>query len=109
MLVANLDASDYLGRIAIGRIFNGRVRLNDPIAVCKLDGTIEQTKVTKMFTFEGLKRVETQEATAGDIICLAGIENITIGETIANVENPKPIPPIAVDEPTVSMIFGINT
>jgi GTP-binding protein len=109
MLVANLDASDYLGRIAIGRIFNGRVRLNDPIAVCKLDGTIEQTKVTKMFTFEGLKRVETQEATAGDIICLAGIENITIGETIANVENPKAIPPIAVDEPTVSMIFGINT
>ena len=109
MLVANLDASDYLGRIAIGRIFNGRVRLNDPIAVCKLDGTIEQTKVTKMFTFEGLKRVETQDAMAGDIICLAGIENITIGETIANVENPKAIPPIAVDEPTVSMIFGINT
>jgi GTP-binding protein len=109
LLVANLDASDYLGRIAIGRIFNGRVRLNDPIAVCKLDGTIEQTKVTKLFTFEGLKRVETAEAAAGDIICLAGIENITIGETIANIENPKAIPPIAVDEPTVSMIFGINT
>src|SRR5918995_230965 len=108
MLVANLDASDYLGRIAIGRIFNGRVRLNDPVAVCKLDGTIEPTRVTKMFTFEGLKRVETEEASAGDIICLAGIENITIGETIADAENPVAIPPIAIDEPTVSMVFGIN-
>ena len=108
MLVANLDANDYLGRIAIGRIFNGRVRLNDPIAVCKLDGRIEPTRVTKLFTFEGLKRVETEEASAGDIVCLAGIENITIGETIADPENPVAIPPIAIDEPTVSMIFGIN-
>jgi GTP-binding protein len=108
MLVANLDASDYLGRIAIGRIFNGQVKLNQPVAVCKLNGTIEQTKVTKMFTFEGLKRVETETAQAGDIICLAGIEDITIGETIADAENPKAIPPIAIDEPTVSMIFGIN-
>jgi GTP-binding protein len=108
MLVSNLDASDYLGRIAIGRIFNGQVKLNQPVAVCKLDGTIEQTKVTKMFTFEGLKRVETDYAQAGDIICLAGIEDITIGETIADAENPVAIPPIAIDEPTVSMIFGIN-
>jgi GTP-binding protein len=108
LLVANLDASDYLGRIAIGRIFNGKVKLNDPIAVCKLDGTIEQTRVTKMFTFEGLKRVETETAQAGDIICLAGIEDITIGETITDPENPRAIPPIAIDEPTVSMIFGIN-
>ena len=108
MLVANLDASDYLGRIAIGRIFNGRVHLNDPISVCKLDGTIQKTKVTKLFTFEGLKRVETDTAAAGDIICLAGIDDITIGETIADGDNPTAIPPIAIDEPTVSMIFGIN-
>jgi GTP-binding protein len=108
MLVANLDASDYLGRIAIGRIFNGRVKLNDPVAVMKLDGKVEQTRVTKLYTFEGLKRVETPEAAAGDIICLAGIEDITIGETITTPENPVAIPPIAVDEPTVSMIFGIN-
>ena len=108
MLVSNLDASDYLGRIAIGRIFNGSVKLYDPITVCKLDGSRQQTRVTKLFSFEGLKRVETETAAAGDIICLAGIEDITIGETIADAENPTPIPPIAIDEPTVSMIFGIN-
>jgi GTP-binding protein len=109
MLVANLDSSDYLGRIAIGRVFNGRVRIGDQVAVCKLDGSIEQTKVTKLFAFEGLKRVDIGEAAAGDIVCLAGIEDITIGETITSVEQPAPMPPIAVDEPTVSMIFGVNT
>ena len=109
MLVANLDSSDYLGRIAIGRVFNGQVRIGDQIAVCKLDGGLHQTKVTKLFAFEGLKRVDIEEAAAGDIVCLAGIEDITIGETIASVENPMPMPPIAVDEPTVSMIFGVNT
>ena len=109
MLVANLDSSDYLGRIAIGRVFNGQVRIGDQIAVCKLDGGLHQTKVTKLFAFEGLKRVDIEEAAAGDIVCLAGIEDITIGETIASVENPMPMPPIAIDEPTVSMIFGVNT
>ena len=109
MLVANLDSSDYLGRIAIGRIFNGTVNLNDPVVVMKLDGTIEATRVTKLFAFDGLKRVEIQTAAAGDIICLAGIEDITIGETIANPENPVAVPHIAIDEPTVSMIFGVNT
>jgi len=109
MLVANLDSSDYLGRIAIGRIFNGRVRIGDTVAVCKLSGAIQQTKVTKLFAFEGLRRVDIDEAAAGDIVCLAGIEDITIGETIAQVDNPVPMPPIAVDEPTVSMIFGVNT
>ncbi len=109
MLVANLDASEYLGRIAIGRIFNGTVRLNDPIAVIKLDGTSFTTKVTKLFSFDGLRRVEVNEAMAGDVVCLAGIENITIGETISDPETRVPIPPVAVDEPTVSMIFGVNT
>jgi GTP-binding protein len=109
VLVANLDSSDYLGRLAIGRIFNGRVRLGDPIAVCKLDGSIQRTTVTKLYTFDGLKRVETNEASAGDIICLAGIENIMIGETIADAEAPEVIPPISIDEPTVSMVFGVNT
>jgi len=110
MLVANLDASDYLGRIAIGRIFNGTVRLNEPIVVLKGgQGPDIETRVTKLFAFEGLKRVEIQEAGAGDIICLAGIEDINIGETIADPVHRLPLAPIAVDEPTVSMIFGINT
>ena len=109
MLVANLDSSDYLGRIAIGRIFNGVVRLNDPVAVLKLDGSEQQTRVTKLFAFDGLKRVEIQQAAAGDIVCLAGIEDITIGETIADLESRIRISPIAIDEPTVSMIFGVNT
>lgn len=109
MLIANLDSSDYLGRIAIGRIFNGRVRINDAIAVSKLDGRIEQTRVTKLFAFDGLKRIDIDAAAAGDIVCLAGIEDITIGETVTDPLNPMPIPPIAIDEPTVSMIFGVNT
>src|SRR5215467_3008119 len=109
LLVANLDSSDYVGRIAIGRIFNGRVRIGDMVAVCKLDHSVHQTKVTKLFAFDGLKRVDIEQACAGDIVCLAGIEDITIGETVSDVERPAPIPPIAIDEPTVSIIFGVNT
>jgi GTP-binding protein len=109
MQVANLDSSDYLGRIAIGRIFNGRVRINDPIAVLKLDGTQQETRVTKLYAFDGLKRVEIADAAAGDIVCLTGIEDITIGETIADPEHRQAIAAIAIDEPTVSMIFGVNT
>jgi GTP-binding protein len=109
MLVANLDSSDYLGRIAIGRVFNGRVKIGDAVAVCKLDRRVQETKVTKLFAFEGLKRIEITEAAAGDIVCLAGIEDITIGETIADVEHRIAMPVIAIDEPTVSMIFGVNT
>ncbi len=109
LLVANLDASDYLGRIAIGRVFNGRVRLGDPVTVCKLDGRAETTRVTKLYVFEGLKRTEVESAAAGDIICLAGIEDITIGETITDPEDRQPIPHVPIDEPTVSMVFGVNT
>jgi GTP-binding protein len=109
LLVANLDSSDYVGRIAIGRIFNGRVRVGDEVVVCKLDNNIHHTKVTKLYAFDGLRRVDIQEAAAGDIVCLAGIEDITIGETVTDVEHQNAIPPIAIDEPTVSMIFGVNT
>jgi len=109
LLVANLDSSDYLGRIAIGRIFNGRVKIGDPVAVVKLDTKVQHTKVTKLFAFDGLKRIDIQEAAAGDIVCLAGIEEITIGETITDMEHQIAIPPIAIDEPTVSMVFGVNT
>ena len=109
MLVSNLDSSDYLGRIAIGRVFNGRVKIGDPIVVIKLDGVTQQTRVTKLYAFEGLKRIEIEGAAAGDIICLTGIEDITIGESITDPEHQVAIPPIAVDEPTVSMVFGVNT
>jgi len=107
--VANLDSNEYVGRIAIGRIFNGRVKIGDPVAVCKLDTAVQETRVTKLYAFDGLKRVDIQEAAAGDIVCLAGIDDITIGETIADVEHRIAIPPVAIDEPTVSMIFGVNT
>lgn len=109
VLVANLDASDYLGRIAIGRIVNGRVAAGDPVAISKLDGTVERTRVTKLYVFAGLERTEVAEAAAGDVICLAGIEGVTIGETITSPDDPRPITPLHVDEPTVSMVFGVNT
>src|SRR6266849_4131453 len=109
ILVANLDSSDYLGRIAIGRIFNGRVKIGDPVVVCKLNDAVHETKVTKLLAFDGLKRIDIQEAAAGDIVCLAGIEDITIGETITDIEHRIAIPPVAIDEPTVSIIFGVNT
>jgi GTP-binding protein len=109
ILISNLDASDYLGRIAIGRIFNGRVTVGDQVAVLKLDGRQQDTKITKLFTFEGLKRVDIETAAAGDIVCIAGIEDINIAETVSDATQRVAIPPIAVDEPTVSMIFGVNT
>ncbi len=109
LFVANLDSNDYLGRIAVGRVFNGRVRLGDTVAVSKLDGRLETTRVTKLYAFDGLKRIEVDSASAGDIVCLAGIADITIGETITDAEHPDPLAPLAIDEPTVSMIFGVNT
>jgi GTP-binding protein len=109
VLVTTLDYNDYVGRIAIGRIFSGKIAVGDTVSVCKLDGSIEKTRITKLFTFEGLKQQPVQEASAGEIIALAGIEGIYIGETVADAEDPLPLPPIHVDEPTISMIFHTNT
>jgi GTP-binding protein len=109
ILVANLDSSDYLGRIAIGRVFNGRVRIGDEVAVCRPGAATRTARITKLLAFDGLKRVDVDGAAAGDIVCLAGMADITIGDTIADVEHQIPIPPVAIDEPTVSMIFGVNT
>jgi GTP-binding protein len=109
LLVANLDSSDYLGRIAIGRIFNGRVKIGDEIAICTPTSEARKAKVTKLYSFDGLKRIDIDNAAAGDIVCLAGISDITIGETVTEFERQMPVQMVAVDEPTVSMIFGVNT
>lgn len=107
--VANLDWSDYFGRIAIGRVFQGTMRLGDEVAVAKLDGRIERSRITKLFTFEGLSRVEETAAGPGSVVALAGIEGITIGETVTSADDPRPLPPLQVDEPTIGMVFTINT
>jgi GTP-binding protein len=109
LLIANLDHSDYVGRLAIGRLFSGRVVLGDTVAVAKRDGRLETTKVTKLFTFEGLKRVDAESADCGEIVALAGFEGINIGETITSAETPSPLPPLRIDEPTLSMVFSVNT
>jgi len=108
-LVANIDYNDYVGRLSIGRIFSGSVKIGDQISICRLDGSIDKTKVSQLYAFEGLKQAPVESAQAGEIIALAGIENISIGETISSAENPEPLPTITVDEPTISMIFGVNT
>jgi len=108
LLVMNIDYNDYVGRLAIGRVFSGTVKLADPIGVVQQGNQIVKTKVTSLFEFQGLKRVDTEQATIGDIVALAGIEGVGIGDTITDPENPKPLPRIAVDEPTISMLFSIN-
>jgi GTP-binding protein len=109
VLVANLDYSDYLGRIAIARVVNGTLYTGEEVAIAKLDSTIQKTKITKLFSFSGLKRVDITETELGDIVAVAGVEGITIGETITDAENPNPLPPIAIDEPTIAMQFMVNT
>jgi GTP-binding protein len=106
--VANLDYSDYLGRLAIGRVFQGTLRHGDTVAICHLDGRVQNTKITKLYSFEGLKRVDETIARPGDLMAIAGVEGITIGETITSAEEPQPMPAIQIDEPTIGMTFTIN-
>ncbi len=105
---ASLDWDDYVGRLVIGRIVNGAVRQSDRVAVIKRNGSVEFTKVTVLYSYEGLKRVEVSEASAGELVALAGIESIEIGETVADPERPQALPPIQIDEPTVAMLFSSN-
>ena len=109
LLVANLDYSEYLGRLAIGRVFNGTLRLGDEVSIAKLDKTYHKTKITKLYSFQGLKRVDETIGRTGDILAIAGVEGITIGETITSADNPKPLAHIQIDEPTIAMTFTINT
>jgi GTP-binding protein len=108
LLVANLDYNEYVGRLAIGRIFSGEIAQNEIVAIIKRDGSIQKTRVSKLYAFEGLKREPVERAGVGDIVALAGMEGIEIGETISSADNPKALPVIAVDEPTISMIFSVN-
>jgi len=107
--VLNLDYSDFLGRIAIGRVFNGTLQRGAEVAIGKLNGKIAPTKITKLFTFRGLERDEAQEIPAGDIVAIAGVEGIQIGESITNLESPAPLEPLLIDEPTLAMVFTVNT
>jgi GTP-binding protein len=109
LLVANLDYSEYLGRLAIGRVFSGTLRLGDEVSIAKLDGSLQRTRITKLYSFEGLRRVDETLAGPGDILAIAGVEGITIGETVTSADDPRPLPPIQIDEPTIAMVFTINT
>jgi len=109
MLVANIDYNDYVGRLAIGRVFSGSLKTGDWICMTNSSGELIKTKVTFLYEFQGLERVEIKKASAGDIVALAGIDGINIGDTITDLEDQKPLPRIAVDEPTISMIFSVNT
>lgn len=108
LLVANLDYNDYVGRLAIGRIYSGEIAIGDQVAVVKPDRSVQKTRVSQLYVFEGLKREPVDRASFGEIVALAGIENINIGDTITSLENPHPLPVIAVDEPTIAMIFSVN-
>lgn len=109
LLVANLDYNEYLGRMAIGRVFSGTLKQDNEVSICKLDGSIDKVRITKMYSFEGLKRVEQSEALPGDVVAIAGVDGITIGETVSGVEYPQPLPRIQIDEPTIAMMFAVNT
>lgn len=107
MLVSNIDYDEYLGRIAVGRVERGTINAGATVAVCKKDKT-EQGKIAKLFTYQGLKRTEVEQVNAGDIVCLSGIPDINIGDTICDVNHPEKIPFVDIDEPTVSMTFSVN-
>lgn len=109
MLIAHIDYNDFLGRLATGRIFNGRVRQGDTVARIKPDGTTIKGRITKLLGYEGLKQVEIEEALTGDIVTIAGFEEVSIGETLASAEAPVPIPYVSIDEPTLAMNFLVNT
>jgi GTP-binding protein len=108
-LVTNLDASPYLGRLALCRVRNGRVRKGQSVAWCRIDGAIERVKIAELFLTDALDRIAADDAGPGDIIAVAGIPDITIGETLADLDDPRPLPPLTVDEPSLSMTVGINT
>ena len=109
LLVTNLDYDDYVGRLAIGRVFNGTLSKGQEVALCRRDGSVAHVQVSGLYGYQGLKQVEIAEAGPGDIVAVAGVEEVGIGETISDRENPQALPPITVDEPTIAMVIGVNT
>ena len=107
--VMNLDYSEFLGRIAIARVFSGTLKRGEEVGISKLDGRLESTRITKLFTFRGLERDEAQEVLAGDVVALAGVEGIQIGESVTDLVRPQPLEPLIIDEPTLAMIFTVNS
>jgi GTP-binding protein len=107
--VMNLDYSEFLGRIAIGRVFNGTIRRGTDVGISKLDGKLVSTRITKLYTFRGLERDEAETVVAGDLVAIAGVEGIQIGESIVDLSNPMPLEPLLIDEPTLAMIFTVNS
>src|SRR5579871_2085246 len=107
--VTNLDYSDFLGRIAIARVFQGTLARGTEAGIAKLNGSIQPAKITKLFTFRGLERDEAESVSAGEIVAIAGVEGIQIGESITNLENPAPLEPLTIDEPTLAMVFSVNS
>jgi len=108
-LVCNLDASPYVGRLAICRVYNGTLKKGSTVGWCKLDGTVEKTKITELYVSESLDRIDADEAGPGEIAAVAGMAEITIGETLADPDQPVALPAITVDEPSLTMTIGINT
>ena len=109
MLITMLDYDSYVGRIAIGRIFHGKIKSKEPIALVKIDGTIKQGRVTKILKYKGMEKIEADSAQAGDIVSIAGIDDVKVGETLASIKDPQALPKIKIDEPTISMAFSHNT
>ena len=108
MLVSNIDYDDYTGRIAVGKIERGSIKVNMPLSICRHDGKVTRGKATKLFTFEGLKKVPTDEVGAGDGVAISGIADINIGETVCDVDNPEALPFVKIDDPVLSMTFSVN-
>ena len=108
LLITTLDYDDYVGRLAIGRVFNGQIGEKDGAVLCRRDGTFEEVQISNLYMYRGLNREKVEEAGPGDIVAFAGVENINIGETLSSIEDPRPLPPVQVDEPTISVVITVN-
>lgn len=109
LIVTTLDYDDYIGRIAIGKVVRGKIVSGENVAICKRDGSVQNVKLSNLYQYEGLKRVQVEDALLGDIVAVSGISDIEIGETIADPEKPEPVDFVEIEEPTISMTFGVNT